>query len=196
MRYTQVAADAFSKLQLNAGVILDEFDPANPPSTDEQKEAMRTHIVAATGGGVSFTATPSFVDYGEDIDNVPANTKELNHLESYEVKMSGTGKTVDKNFAAMLIAAADIDGNKVTPRNYLELTDYNVLWWVGDYSDKNTGANAGFCAIKIDNALSTGGFSLKSNDSGKADFAFEFTGYYSLNDTDRVPFEVYIKDGE
>lgn len=196
MNYTQVAADAFSKLQLNAGVILDDFDPANPPSTDQEKETMRTHIVAATGGGVQFTATPSFVDFGEDIDNVPANTKELNHLEGFDVKLSGTGKTVDKDFAAMLIAAADVSGNKITPRNYLTLTDYKTMWWVGDYSNTNTGANAGYCAIKIDNALSTGGFSLQSNDNGKADFAFEFTGFYSLTDTEKVPFEVYIKDGE
>lgn len=196
MKYTQVAADAFAKLQLNAGIILTEFDPTDPPTTDQEKEEMRENILAATGGGVQFTATPSYVDFGEDIDNVPANTKELNHLDGFDVKLSGTGKTVDKEFAAMLIAAADITGDKVVPRNVIQLTDYKTLWWVGDYSDKNTGDNAGFCAIKIENALSTGGFSLQSNDNGKADFSFEFTGYYSMEDVDHVPFEVYIKAGE
>lgn len=196
MKYTQVAADAFAKLQLNAGIILTEFDPTDPPTTDAEKEEMRANILAATGGGVQFTATPSYVDFGEDIDNVPANTKELNHLDGFDVKLSGTGKTVDKEFAAMLIAAADITGDKVVPRNVIRLTDYKTLWWVGDYSDTNTGANAGFCAIKVENALSTGGFSLQSNDNGKADFSFEFTGYYSLEDVEHVPFELYIKAGE
>jgi hypothetical protein len=50
-------------------------------------------------------------------------------------------------------------------------------------------------AIKLINALSTGGFKLQSNDKGKGDFAFEFTGHYTMEDIDAVPFEMYIKAG-
>ena len=66
---------------------------------------------------------------------------------------------------------------------------------MGDYSDVNTGNGAGFVAIQLINALSTGGFSLKPNDKGKGDFAFTFTGHYSINDIDTVPYAVYIKEG-
>jgi hypothetical protein len=109
--------------------------------------------------------------------------------------MSGTLKTADTAVAKALMAAADISGNKITPRGTLEDTDFFDLWWVGDYSDKTGNTNGGFMAIKLANALSTGGLSLQSNDDGKGDFAFEFTGHYDLTDIDILPFEVYIEPG-
>lgn len=188
MKYTQVAADAFQKLQLNAGVLLSDFDPTTGTLD-------RTDIIAATGGGVTFEATPTFIDFGEDIDNVPENTKELKQLDRFDVKMSGTAKTVDTATAKLFIAAADVASNKVTPRSTLASTDFTDIWWVGDYSDVTTGSTAGFMAIKMIDALSTGGFKVQSNDKGKGDFAFEFTAHYSMEDIDVVPFEVYIKEG-
>lgn len=191
MKFTQVAPDAFQKLQLNAGVILTEFDPASPTLD-------KTKILMATGGGTSFKATPNYTDLAEDVDNVPANTKQMKQVDYYDCKMSGTGKTMDTAAAKMLIGAADIDSQdttKVVPRSVLRSTDFNDLWWVGDYSDEHTGNSAGFLAIKLKDALSTGGFSIQSNDGGKGDFAFEFTGHYDINNIDTVPFELYVSPG-
>lgn len=189
MKFTTVAADAFQKLQLNAGILLTEFDPTSP-TVD------RTKIFAATSGGAQFTVSPEFVDFGDDIDNVPANTKELKVLQSVTATMSGTLKTVDTDVAKHLMAAADYGADgKITPRADIKDADFFDLWWVGDYSDVNEGADAGFIAIRLINALSTGGFSLQPNDKSKGDFAFEFTGHYSLNDITVLPYEVYIVDG-
>lgn len=190
MKFTTIAADAFQKFQLNAGILLTEFDPANP-TVDRSK------IFAATGGGTSFTAEPEYIDFGEDVDNVPANTKELKRIDAITATMSGTLRTADTAVAKALIGAADIDAQtgKVTPRADLLETDFFDLWWVGDYSDKNGDANGGFLAIKLINALSNGGFSLQSNDKGKGDFEFEFVGHYSLSDITKVPYEIYIKQG-
>ena len=188
MKYTQVAADAFQKLQLNAGVLLTEFNPTTATLD-------RTKIFASTSGGVSFTAVPEFIDMGEDIDNVPANTKELKKQQYVEVTMSGTAKTVDTESAKMLIGACDVSGNKLTPRADLLAEDFNDLWWVGDYSDDNSDTTGGYVAIHVMNALNTGGFSLQSNDDGKADLEFEFMGHYSIEDISVVPFEVYIQEG-
>jgi len=196
MKFTQVPTDTFSKLQLNAGVLLTEFSPAEPTLD-------RSKIFGATGGGVSFTAAPEYVDFGEDIDNVPANTKELKKLDSVTATMSGTFKQADTALAKTLIGAADIDAStgKVTPRVDLLDADFVDVWWVGDYSNVNndgtgqSGDKAGFLAIHLINALSTGGFSIQSNDNGKGDFAFEFTGHYSLDDTTVLPYELYIKTG-
>jgi hypothetical protein len=193
MKFTQVAANAFQKLQLNAGVLLSEFDPTGDAALD------RTKIIAATGGGVNFTAQPEFVDFGEDIDNVPANTMELKQISTYTVTMSGTAKTADTATAKRFIGAADVSGNKVTPRMTLKEADFSDIWWVGDYSDVNTDSGAsqkaGYMAIKLINALSTGGFQIQSNDEGKGDFSFEFTGHYSLENIWEVPFEIYVKAG-
>jgi hypothetical protein len=198
MKFTTVAPDAFQKFQLNAGILLTEFDPADPPTTDEEIAEMRTKIFAATSGGAAFAATPTFIDFGEDVDNVPANTKELKMLDSIEATMSGTLRTVDTPVAKRLMAAADVDPTtgKITPRADLNSADFFDLWWVGDYSDKNTGENAGFLAIHLINALSTGGFSLQPNDKGKGDFAFTFTGHYSLSSgVSVVPYEIYLRAG-
>lgn len=192
MKYTKIPQDTFNNIQLNAGVLLKDFAP-------ESGTLKATDILGATSGGVNFTATPSFIDYGEDIDNCPKNMKELKQLDGWEAKMSGTFVTVTAELAAKLTGAADTATDKVTPRNDLKASDFADLWWVGDYSavneDGTKGANAGFCAIHLLNSLSTGGFQIQSGDKAKAQFAFEFTGHYSMEHPETVPFEIYVKAG-
>ena len=188
MKYTKIPETTFQNLQLNAGVLLSAFDPGTATVANES-------IIGATTGGVNFTATPTFSDYGEDIDNCPNNMMELKKLDSWEISMSGTYVTVDANAVKALVGAPDVSGNKITPRNDLELTDFTDIWWVGDYSDKNGETNGGFVAIHMMNALSTGGFAIQSSDNGKGNFAFTYTAHYSMSAQDTVPFEVYVKAG-
>lgn len=192
MEYTKYPSNTFQSLVINAGVLLTDFNPANP-------SVVNGNILGATTGGLNFKATPSFVDFGEDIDNCPKNTKELKRLDDWEVTMSGTLLSATPAAARYLAALADVNGTKITPRDTLDLTsgtgDFRTLWLVADYSDKNTGSGAGFIAIKIMNALSTGGFQLQTADKEKGQFAFELTGHYSMDAQDTVPFEIYIVGG-
>nr|DAG31102.1 MAG TPA: major tail protein [Caudoviricetes sp.] len=194
-KFTQIPTDTFKKLQLGAGILTTEFDPATG-------ELTASNIIGATSGGVSFEATPSFTDFGEDIDNCPKNTKELKKLDSWEAKMSGSFVTMDTKVAVSVIGTADVasdDPTKVVPRNYVDAKDFKDIWWVGDYSDINedgsSAGKAGFIAIKLIDALSTGGFKIQSGDKAKGTFEFEYTGHYSLENIDTVPFEIYIKAG-
>lgn len=188
MKYTKIPETTFQNLQINAGVLLSEFDPATA-------KVENSAIIGATTGGVSFTATPAFSDYGEDIDNCQKNMKELKKLDSWDITMSGTFVTVDIKAAKSLIGAADTDGDKVVPRNYVLQSDFKNLWWVGDYSEKNGETNGGFVAIHMLNTLSTGGFAIQSSDNGKGNFAFTYTAHYSMDAQETVPFEVYVKSG-
>ena len=188
MKYTKIPETTFKNLQLNAGVLLSAFNPESATVANES-------IIGATTGGVNFTATPTFSDYGEDIDNCPKNMKELKKLDAWEISLSGTYVTVDANAVKALVGAADVSGNKITPRNDLKLTDFADVWWVGDYSDQNGETNGGFVAIHMMNALSTGGFAIQSSDNGKGNFAFTYTAHYSIDAQDTVPFEVYVKAG-
>lgn len=188
MRFDRIPENTFQNLQLGAGILATAFAP-------ESGEVAEDALVGATSGGVNFTATPTFSDFGEDIDNAPVNVKELKRLESWAVTMSGSFVTVDANIAKMLIGAADLEDGKVVPRNDLSGEDFADLWWIGDYSDKNSAESGGFVAIHMLNALSTGGFSIQSNNRGKGAFDFEFTGHYSIENQDVVPFEVYVKAG-
>ena len=189
MKFTQIPADTFQKLQLNAGILIDTFDPATQQIGN---------LLGATGGGVTFVAKPEFKDYGEDIDNCPQNMKELKKLTKWLATMVGTFKSVDVNQVKNLVAVADIDSNdatKVIPRSVLLETDFADLWWVGDYSEVNTGNDAGFIAIHMMSALNTAGFSLKSNNESKGEFAFNYEAHYSMDDQTTVPFEIYVKAG-
>ena len=191
MKFTKIPSDAFQKLQINAGILTTDFTPA----TGEIGAAGQ---IGATTGGVSFTATPTYSDYGEDIDNCPKNMKELKKLESWEATISGTFVNADTAIAKMLVGAADIgtsDTTKITPRNDVLDSDFETIWLVGDYSDKNGETNGGFIAIKLINALSTGGFQIQTADKAKGQFAFTFTGHYSMDAQDTPPFEIYIKAG-
>ena len=188
MKYTKIPETTFQNLQLNAGVLLSDFSP-------EDATVANKNIIGATTGGVNFTAVPAFSDYGEDIDNCPKIMMDLKKLESWDINMSGTYVTVDVNAVKSLVGAADVEGEKITPRNDISLEDYKDVWWVGDYSDQNGETNGGYVAIHMMNALSTGGFAIQSSDNGKGNFAFTYTAHYSMDAQDTVPFEVYVKAG-
>ena len=189
MKFTQIPTTAFEEIQLNAGILVDNFNPLT---------GVIGNLLGATSGGVQFADAVSYTDFGDDIDNCPKNMLELKKLESHEVTMSGTFVTLSATTAKTLAGAADIDGDNAThiiPRNDLLTTDFVDVWWIGDYSNINTGDNAGFCAIHMMNALNTGGFQIQSNDKAKGTFAFTFMGHYSMSAQDRVPYEIYVKAG-
>lgn len=196
MKFTQIPSDTFQKLQLNAGILVDSFTPST---------GVIGNLLGATTGGIQFNANPSYEDFGEDIDNCPNGTKELKRITSYDPTMSGTFLTCTPSVAKMLAGAADVDSTdatKVIPRQQLLDSDFDEVWWIGDYSDVNadsgsgtSATTAGFLAIRLMNALNTGGFQITSSKNAKGQMAFEFHGHYSINAQDTVPYEIYCKAG-
>lgn len=183
--FNKVSSELFDNLQLEAGVLLNTFDPDDPEvPTDET-------IICATTGGVNPTCVPTYTDYGEDIDNVPNNTKELARIDAWECKLAFTALDVTPETIKMALGAADVTTaqNKATsiiPRKELKDADFQTVWWVGDIAD------GGLCAIKLVNAVSTGGFSLQTTKAGKGQLTCELTGYVSIEDTSEIPMEFYI----
>lgn len=188
MKYTQIPADTFKNLQMNAGILVKDF----VPETGEF-----TNIMGATSGGVNFNATPTYTDNGEDIDNCPKNTMELMRLDTWTATMSGSFKSVTPDLVTSLLGAVKggTDTTHIVPSNILETTAFKDVWWVGDYSDVNTGKNAGFLAIHLMNALSTNGLQIQSADKAKGTFSFNYVAHYSTKSIDTVPFEIYIQSG-
>lgn len=191
MKYTKIPTDTFKTLTLNAGVMLSTFNVTTPTVKD-------TDIVGATTGGLSVTATPSFTDFGKDIDNCPKNMKELKKLESWEIKVSGTFVSLNQNNAEFMIGNKGTTESgvvKITPSNDVVSDMFKDIWVVGDYSEFNGDENGGFVAVHLMDVLSTGGFSWQTTDKGKGNFAFEGTAHYSKDAQDTVPLELYIKAG-
>ena len=187
MQFSQVAANTFQTLQLNAGVIVDNFTPAT---------GVIGNILGATTGGISFSTNPTYEDFGADIDNCPENTMQLKRIVSYDPVLSGTFLTVTPALAKRLIGGADISSTKITPRQSISAADFTDVWFVGDYGDNNDGAaTAGYVAIHIMNAFSTDGMQMQTTKDSKGNFAFTFHGHYDINSMSVVPFEIYVKAG-
>lgn len=186
-RFTQVKYDAFKEIQVEAGVILKHFNPANPVIS-------RQDIVCVTSGGITITAKPSYTDYFEDVDNVPNNTMEGKQVEDWECSLATTALDTSADSIKMMLGVADIDANdntRISPRRDINLSDFiSELWWVGDRAD------GGFIAVQVLNVLSTDGFALKTTKNGKGTTDVTLTGHFSLDAVDTVPMNFYVIEGD
>lgn len=185
-RFTVVPENAFNGLQMDAGVLLKNFDPANPTFEDAD-------IICATTGGVNPVCKPTFSDFGQDVDNVPNDMMEFKHLDGYECSISTTSLGTTPELIRMALGCADIDStntSKIIPRKSLKQTDFRDIWWVGDRAD------GGFVAIQLKNALSTEGFSLQTTKNGKGQIALTIKGHVSIKKQDEVPMVFYSADPE
>lgn len=184
-KFTVIPQDTFDGLQLDAGVLLNTFDPATPTAPADEA------IICATTGGITVACVPTFSDLGEDVDNVPNNMKELKHLDGWECTMSTTSLGTSPALIKMALGCADIDGtdtSKIVPRADLKQSDFSDIWWVGDRAD------GGMVAVQLKNALSTGGFSLKTTKNGKGQIALTITGHVSIKAQKEVPMVFYSAD--
>ena len=178
---TQLPADVFDTIQRNAGVLLSEFD-ATSWAVD------REHIIGATSGGINFKDELAFVDMGDDIDNCPKNMMELKELDSRVVTCSGTYVAVRPEEIKNLAVVADMEGNKITPRNEIKLSDYRKIWFVCDYGKD------GAIAVELENVINESGFAIQTANKGKGQFAFNYKAHYSIDNPDTVPYGIHIKD--
>lgn len=182
--FTKISEDIFNELQVDAGVLLNSFDPSNPAEPDDED------IITATTGGITVNCTPTYSDYFADIDNAPNNTKEGKHLDGWDCSISTTALGTTPEAIKLSLGAADIDGTtKIVPRAKVKDSDFSDLWWVGDKAD------GGMVAVKVKNALSTGGFSLKTTKNGKGNLTLTITGHTSVQTQDEVPMEFYSTEG-
>lgn len=183
-RFTVIPRDTFEGIQLDAGVLLRDFDPETGNEPDDED------IICATTGGISVSCVPKYSDMGEDVDNCPVNMMELMHLDGWDCKMSFTSIGTSLSNIRMALGAADINAatSKITPRRNLQQDDFDDIWWVGDRAD------GGMVAILLKNALSTAGLTLHTTKAGKGQISVELTGHVSIEAQDDVPMGFYSAD--
>lgn len=182
-RFTVISEDAFNELQVDTGVLLNSFDPANPVAPDDED------IITATTGGITVSCVPTYSDYFADVDNAPNNTVEGKHLDGWDCRISTTALSVTEDSIKLALGAATASSGQITPKASVASTDFADLWWVGDLAD------GGMVAVKILNALSTGGFSLKTTKNGKGQLSLELTGHVSISAQTTMPMVFYVAEG-
>lgn len=182
-RFTAIPQDTFEAMQLEAGILLYNFDL-------ETESYDKKDMICATTGGITASCVPTRSDLGADVDNCPVNMMELMSQDSWECKLSFTSLGTDPKGIRLALGVADIDSTdktKIIPRRTLSQTDFSDVWWVGDRAD------GGLVAVHLLNALSTGGFSLQTSKAGKGQTSVELTGHVSIDAQDVVPMEFYSR---
>lgn len=182
--FTVISEEMFNELQVDAGVLLNSFNPLSPSAPDDDD------IITATTGGITVSCVPTYSDYFSDVDNAPNNTKEGKHLDGWDCRIATTAIGATPESIKLALGAADISSvSKITPRASLQDSDFEDIWWVGDKAD------GGMVAVQLKNALSTGGFSLKTTKNGKGNLSLELTGHVSINAQTTVPMVFYSTEG-
>lgn len=184
MRFTKIPENTFEELQINAGILVKDFDVSTGTFDDAD-------MITATTGGITVNVKPTYEDFGDDIDNCPKNTMELKRITETEVSLSTTALNINEDLLLLMLGAADKDSvsGAIKPRSDLQTTDFATVWWIGDLS------NNGYVAVKISNALSTDGFSIKTQDKGKGNISITLTGHVSIEAQDVIPAEFYLGEG-
>ena len=188
--WSKVTKDSLDLVQVQAGMILTSFSTTTPVAPTASS------ILCATTGGIQADCVPTFEDFGEDIDNCPNNTKEMKRITGWDCTFSFTALDMsgDKFKAALgaAIQSAETTAHPETiePRAQVAVQDFTDLWFVSERIDDK------LIAVQLENALSTGGFSYKTQKNGKGQLTVTFTGHIGINTPDEVPMAFYIVDEE
>lgn len=179
---TRISADAAEKMQINAGLLLNTFDIANPSEPDD------TAIVCETTGDFSITCVPNTEDLFADVNNAVVNTKEGKRITGWTCGLSVTALSVTEETLKLSLGAADVGTDKgVHPRQDYELEDFVSLYWIGDMIDPDK-----LFVVVMDNTVSTGGLSITTTNNGKGRLGLTLTPHASLENQEKVPMGFYI----
>lgn len=190
-KFTKMNPDDFKHMTWDAGIIMDSFEPSTGTVT-------LSSIRWATTGDNSFSATRDLTDMGEDINNCPEGTMQLQRANAWQAQLSGTAVTITTAEVAEFLGNADIDTSdttKIVPRTDLLLSDFKDKWLLVNYSEYNGETKGGWVAIHLLNAFSTDGFTGNFGKNANGQFPYTLRAFYDMDDMDTVPFEVYIKPG-
>lgn len=181
-KFTKIPTDTFESLQTDAGVLLKSFEPSTAAFDEDD-------IITATTGGITASCVPTYSDMGEDVDNCPNGMLELMNLDGWECRLGFTALSFKAESIKLALGCATLSSNAISPKQTLAKSDFQDIWWVGDKKD------GGMVAIRLINALNTGGLSLTTTKNGKGTLAFDLRGHYSIDNQNQVPMEIYVTNG-
>lgn len=183
-RATRISADAANKMQMNAGLLVKNFDINNPVAPAD------SDIVCDTTGDFSITCQPETEDFFEDVNNAATNMMEGKHITGWTCSLSVTSLSITAETLKIALGAADIDdedNDAVNPRIDYQAADFIQLYWLGDMVDEDK-----LMVVVMDNTVSTGGISFTSTNKGKGGLSLELSPHASVDTQDKVPMAFYI----
>lgn len=196
---TGLRRETFENLQLNAGVLLKNFDLTDIATADALKTAIiaarsdATKWIGATRGGGTFTATREMRT--PEIDGLRYPFIGGRFVDSVDANLSATLVEVTAQNIKAALGSVDIDTSTatktvITMHTAIDTADYvSNLVWVGDISDGR------YVAIELYNALNTADFSLTFSDKSEGTIPLEMHAHQSdVMDYDTAPFRIVFFD--
>lgn len=179
-----MVTEEFAKnVQVDAGLLLNTFDPANPRMpTDEE-------IISATTGDFTINLTPTMTDFFADVNGAPADTMEGKRIDSWAGSLAITLLEITEETLKTALGAAGVteDGLGITARRQLKASDFKGVYWMGDMVEEDK-----VLVVALDNAVSTGGVSFTSTKNGKGKLSVTLTPHASTKAPQKVPMAFYI----
>ena len=192
---TALRSETFENLQLNAGIVLANFDLSTVADATALAELIAEKLqtpdetmLGATRGGGSFVVSKEIRE--PDIDGRRYSFKGGRFVDSSDARLTTTLVEITPGNIVRTLAAgeASTSGKKTTivMHTAIQNTDYltNVVW-IGDLADGR------LVAIELLNALNTGDFTFTYTDKGEGTLAVEFHAHQEhVEDYDQAPFRV------
>ena len=179
---TKVSAEAAANMQVDAGLLVSNFDVTDPV------EPADADIITATTGDITCNCVPQTSDFLEDVNNAPLNTMEGKRCTGWDCNFSCTALEFNEDTLKFAAGAAEVDANGgIAPRRQYKLTDFQTIYFLGDMVDEEK-----LFVVKIDNALSTGGIAITTTKNGKGKIGRTITAHSSLADIEKIPMTFYV----
>lgn len=178
-----VTEDFAKNVQVDAGLLLNAFDPTNPRMpTDEE-------IISATTGDFTISLTPTTNDFFSDVNGAPADTMEGKRIESWAGSLAIQILEMTEETLKLALGAAGLteDNLGITARRQYRNSDFKGIYWMGDMVEEDK-----VLVVALDNAVSTGGVSFTSTKNGKGKLSLTLTPHASTRDPQKVPMAFYI----
>jgi hypothetical protein len=179
---TKLSEDAASKMQVNAGLLLNTFDISNPV------EPLDKDIICETTGDYSISCVPTTEDFFEDVNNAPNNTKEGKRITGWECSLGVTALSVTEEMLKLSLGASDVneDGG-ITPREQYIAEDFKSVYWIGDMIEEDK-----LFVVVMDDTVSTGVLSFCATDNGKGKLSRTLVPHTSTATPKKVPMAFYL----
>lgn len=189
--------ETFTRLQLNAGAFLHNFDYSSATDAKSLRALITTAIrgdetktLGATRGGGTFTMTPTVRNI--EVDGKRGEFVGSTINDGYTCNMTGTFLEFHENTLTAM-GGELVTGDKANVKQIRFPTAYDgkmyikSLVWVGDMGDGKV------LLIELKNALNTAGVSFTFTDKGEGTLPFTFVAHGGdVDDIDYAPADVYI----
>lgn len=195
---TGLSANSFKNMQLNAGILLRNFNYASATNASTLAALIETAkgtsgaILGATIGGGTFSCRPTMRQIEADGERGPFVGSKI--IDAWDARLSSTVKEITatnlKDALVTADATTDTSGKITTIKIRTEVKDADYIGnivWVGERKD------GVLMLIELFNAMNTNGCSFNFRDRGEGTLALEYQAHYDdVLDQDEAPVVIKL----